>query len=79
MHEFETSIEIKNNSEDSVLFSLEPWGDQCVLKSGSTVRVTFRSRRVQSIPVTETDNGIVVEGVEGVEVIGVWLDGLLIG
>jgi hypothetical protein len=79
MSAFESAFEIKNTGDSSVQFILEPWGNEIAVSPGSTVRVGFRSHDLKTIPITHKNGCIVVEGWEGVEATGIWLDGELVG
>ncbi|SFI09094.1 hypothetical protein SAMN05421753_105185 [Planctomicrobium piriforme] len=79
MHAFESALEIKNVSAASVQFILEPWGNEYVLRPGSTIRCEFQSATAMTIPVSHQDNVIMVEGSHELHSTGIWLDGQLVG
>lgn len=79
MFVFESAFEVKNNSDASIQFILEPWGNEVALQPGSTVRVEFRSCQLMTLPITHQNGRIIVEGWDNVEATGIWLDGELVG
>lgn len=79
MSVFESAFEVTNTSNLLVQFILEPWGNAIELKPGATVRVGFRSEHIRSINITHQDGRIVIDGWDGAESTGVWLDGILVG
>jgi cytochrome c oxidase assembly protein Cox11 len=79
MSKYELALEFKNTNTASVTFILEPWGNEYEVHPGSVIRVGFKSAKFVDLPILHEEGRIVVEGSEGVESTGIWMDGELVG
>jgi hypothetical protein len=79
MNRYECAIEIANKDGLSLVLIIEPWGNEFELKKGQAARIVFSSSVLQTIPITHLENTVVIEGVEGLQLAGIWIDGELAG
>ena len=57
---FETSISVTNSSRTTVVFHLEPWGEQIEMPSGATYSVRAEADQVGSFEVEHLEGEIIV-------------------
>jgi LEA14-like dessication related protein len=79
MNECELVIELKVLTDKPLSLIVEPWGNEYDLHLNDIVRIGFKGRELKTIPIDHQPDCIVVEGAEGVESTGIWINGVLVG
>jgi hypothetical protein len=79
MNEYEFAVEVRNTTTSPLKLVLEPWGNEYDLAQNQTARISFAGPRLYTIPIDHQGNCIMIEGVEGLRSLGVWIDEELVG
>ena len=57
---FESSLAITNSSSTEVVLHLEPWGDEFLMPSASTLSITAKAQRAGSFEIEYLESAIIV-------------------